>query len=68
MAEGRTIVVSADPTGYGFDVEIIPPPDGVGHDREFQSYREAYGYASGLRLALGWPVRDLTGKAPHGAS
>jgi hypothetical protein len=62
MAE-HTIVISADPFGYGFDVEIIPPPEGVGHDREFSRHRDAFGYASGLRLASGWPIRDLTDTA-----
>jgi hypothetical protein len=54
-----TIVISADPFGYGFGVEIIPPPEGIGHDREFRTHKDAYGYASGLRLVTGWVVRDL---------
>jgi hypothetical protein len=62
----HTIVVSADPFGYGFDVEIIPPPEGIGHDREFQTHRAAYSYAARLRMTHKWPIRNLAGRVDRG--
>lgn len=53
------IVISPEPFGYGYDVEVIPSPQGVGHDRECRTYREARDYALGLAEAHGWQVRDL---------
>ena len=49
--------------GPGFVVEILPPPLGVGHDRECATQTAAYGYAVGLRTTMRWPVRDLSSAA-----
>jgi hypothetical protein len=62
MAEPlHTIIIRPVPLGTGFDVEILPPvTDGPCHDREFATYKGAFGYASGLRLVTGWGVCDLS--------
>lgn len=58
----RTIRVQPDPFGALFDVEILPPlTDGPCHDQAFANVRSARGYASGLRMVLGFPVIDLCG-------
>ena len=62
MNNQQKIVISREAFGFGFDVEIVPPPLGVGHGREFRTHKEAFGYASGLRLAHGLPIHDLSGE------
>jgi hypothetical protein len=59
MAEHR-IEINHALDGPGFIVEVLPPPGGIGHDRELATHREAYGYAAGLRMVMGWPLVDLT--------
>jgi hypothetical protein len=58
-----TITIGQSAIDDSFYVEVLPPPDGIGHDREFQTHRAAYGYASGLKMVTGWRLLDLTGGA-----
>lgn len=58
----RVILIAYEPFGCGFDVTILPPPEGVGHDCEFADHRAALGYALRLREATGWMLRDQTGE------
>lgn len=58
----HTIVIKPEPFGGGYDVTIEPRPDGESFDREYPTFAGARGYARGLRLHRGWPIRDLTGE------
>jgi hypothetical protein len=49
-----------------FVVRIVPEPDIEGLGASFALKTAAWGYASGLRMVKGWPIRDLTGEAAHG--
>ena len=60
MSETR-ITISRQSDGDGFIVEVVPPANGNYHDRQLPTLKEAYGYASGLRMCTGWPLIDLTG-------
>lgn len=59
----HTITIRDAVDGPGFVVEILPPPLGVGHDREWPTHKSAYNYAVGLRMTMRWPVRDLSSAA-----
>ena len=39
-------------------VTIIPPPQGIGHDRVFDNYLAAMAYARLIRLEFGWRITD----------
>lgn len=54
----RAILVRPDPVEGGYEVTVVPPFDGVGHDKRFLTYREARGYGGGLRLVLGLKLVD----------
>ena len=56
------VVIRAEAFGVGYDVVIEPPVEGESFDREFPTFKGARGYARGLRLFRGWPIRDLTGE------
>ncbi|MFL0585833.1 hypothetical protein ACH0BU_04225 [Sphingomonas olei] len=55
------IAIELEPFGYGFDVRVLPPPIGIGHDREFRDVVEARSYAATLSRATGWPIVDRAG-------
>ncbi|WP_448658296.1 hypothetical protein ACPVPU_12605 [Sphingomonas sp. CJ99] len=61
MKPPHLIAVTPEPFGYGFDVTVNPPPQGIGHDREFRAYADARAYADQLSKAMGWPVIDQAG-------
>jgi hypothetical protein len=56
------IIIKRGAVGAGFDVTVEPPVDDHPLDREFDNHRSAYGYASGLRMTLGFPVIDQAGE------
>ena len=58
----RRIIIRPEAFGAGFDVTVVPPIEGHPLDKEFDNHRAAYGYASGLRMTLGFPVIDKTGE------
>ena len=60
----HTIFIRAAEAGTGFSVQIDPPLRDADYDREFDTHKEAYGYAGGFRLVKGWPVTDTTGHVP----
>lgn len=55
------IAIELEPFGYGFGVRVLPPPAGIGHDREFRDLVEARSYAGTLSRATGWPIVDHAG-------
>ncbi len=57
----HAITIELEPFGFGYDVRVLPPPAGVGHDREFRVVGEAQAYAAQLSKATGWPVVDHAG-------
>lgn len=57
----HTITITDEAFGCGFDVCVVPPPAGVGHDRDFGALPDAEVYASRLASATGWPIVFLTG-------
>lgn len=59
----RAIILQVEPFSDAFDVLLVPPPASGPFGREFRSYRRAAGFAEGLSVALGLPVRDTTGRA-----
>lgn len=61
--DDRHIVVAAN--GSGFIVRIVPPVEGEDLAGDFDSYRNARGWAGGLRMTRGWRVVDET-EATHG--
>lgn len=60
------IIIRHEAFGIGFDVVIDPPLESESLDREWPTHRDAYGYASGLRLARRWPIIDLASDARLG--
>jgi hypothetical protein len=62
----RSIRIQPGPIGDGFDVEILPPLDAGNFDKHFEDYRQARGYAAGLRMTLGLPLIDLCQEAEDG--
>lgn len=61
----REIVISAAPGGR-FRVAVIPRLDGEPKPEVFSAMTEARGYAGGLRLVRGWPVRIAIDGASRG--
>jgi hypothetical protein len=57
------IRIEREPFGCGYDVTVVPPPAGVGHDREFRTHTGATAYAAQLSKATGWQVLDHAGDA-----
>ena len=60
-APTHRIAIEIEPFGFGFDVRVLPPPIGVGHDREFRETADARSYAATLARATGWPIVDNIG-------
>lgn len=58
----HTICIRRDSDRDSYVVEVIPPFEGVGHDMECRTHKQAYGYAAGLRMTLGCQLLDLTGE------
>lgn len=58
----HVVVIKHEPFGQGYDVTVEPKPAGDSFDREYPTFAHARGYARGLRLYRGWPIRDLTGE------
>lgn len=58
----HTVVINHEPFGVGYDVTVEPAPPRDTFDREYPTLAGARGYARGLRLYRGWPIRDLTGE------
>lgn len=52
-----TIILRANLDG-GYSVVVQPPAEGGNLNRDFPTYPEARGYARGLRLFKGLPLRD----------
>lgn len=59
----RTILILKEPFGAGFDVKVEPPVQGEPLNMEFRDYRQARGWAQGLRTTRGWRIFDRTGLA-----
>ncbi|MBB5685653.1 hypothetical protein [Sphingobium boeckii] len=59
----HSIEIAHEVFGVGFDVRIKPPLADKDWDREFATYREARGWAGGLRMTHGWKIIDRTGGA-----
>lgn len=59
----RVIEIAHEPFGAGFDVRVVPAVAGEHLDAEFQDYRKARRWATGLRINHGWRIRDKTGLA-----
>ena len=59
----HSIAIEVEPFGFGWDVRVLPPPVGIGHDREHRSIADARAYAATLSKATGWPVVDNIGDA-----
>lgn len=60
VSEPQHVITLRDGEVDGFVLEVVPPPEGVGHDQEFRTHKHAYGYAVGLRMSTGWPVMDMS--------
>ncbi|MFC4593516.1 hypothetical protein [Sphingobium tyrosinilyticum] len=56
----RIIEITHEPFNSGFDVKVIPPLPDEMLDAEFPAYKQARGWASGLRLTRGWRIVDRT--------
>lgn len=57
------IIVREEAFGACHEVIVENAPPGESLDREFATYRDARGWAGGLRLTRGWPIRDECGDA-----
>lgn len=53
-----SILLAEAEDGPGFNVSVLPPPVGVGHDRQFDCYLRARAYARLLRFGNGWKLVD----------
>jgi hypothetical protein len=62
MAEPARTIVIREVAGR-FGVTVRPPIAGECLDFDYDELSRARGYASGLRMVRGWPVRDGTGGA-----
>ena len=62
MAEDSKIYIRPEAFGAGFDVTAEPPIEGHPLDKEYPDLKHARGYASGLKMTLGFPVVDQTGE------
>lgn len=60
MANPR-ILIERD--GEGFVVRVDPAPAGPDLSGRYGKHRDAFGFASGLRLAHRWPIVDLASDA-----
>jgi len=58
MADDRRICIRS--LGSGFSVRVEPPLEGEDLNGDFDSHRNARGWASGLRMTRGWRIHDLT--------
>ncbi|MDE0878315.1 MAG: hypothetical protein OSB00_06570 [Sphingomonas bacterium] len=58
----HVVVIRPEPFGVGYDVTVEPSPAGDTFDKEYPTFAGARGYARGLRLYRGWPIRDETGE------
>ncbi|CAN5349962.1 hypothetical protein BH10PSE12_BH10PSE12_18910 [soil metagenome] len=61
MTDRRIIL---DRLGSGFSVRIDPPLEGEDLNGDFDSYRNARGWAGGVRMTRGWLLMDQTGEHP----
>ncbi|CAN5199105.1 hypothetical protein BH10PSE12_BH10PSE12_36510 [soil metagenome] len=57
----RRIILRA--LGSGFSVRIDPPLDGEDLDGDFDAYKNARGWAGGIRMTRGWRLIDQTDEA-----
>ena len=57
----HSIIISEEPFGAGFDVQLSHPVDGNAHGGEFHGYPNALAYARVLRLEFGFPIVDRSG-------
>lgn len=57
MADHRIILKRE---GEGFAVVVEPPLSGESFDTQRATYKEARGWAGGLRLTHRWPIEDRT--------
>jgi len=61
-ANGETVItIEAGPFGDGFDVTVRPTPEGENPDAHFETYKQARGWAGGLRLCHCWRIVDHVG-------
>jgi len=60
------IIIKPEPGERGFDVVVIPAPEGELLDRGYDNVRAARGYASGLRLIHGWKIHDEAAETERG--
>lgn len=63
----HSVVIAPEPFGFGYDVFVTPPPDGIGHDREFRAYKAARAYADRLADRMGWALVDRVGDGDEAA-
>ncbi len=49
-------------------VNVLPAPKYNALAKDFRNHKVAHGYASGLRMVLGWKIVDETADAPKGAA
>lgn len=52
--------------GSGFTVRIEPPLEGEDLDGDFDAYKNARGWAGGLRMTRGWSLVDKCKEADNG--
>jgi hypothetical protein len=61
-ANGETVItIDAGPFSDGFDVTVRPTPEGENPDAHFETYKQARGWAGGLRLCHCWRIVDHVG-------
>lgn len=58
----RKIYIRPEAFGVGFDVLVRPVPEEESWDRGFANYRDARGYAGGIKLVRGWKIVDEAGE------
>lgn len=56
-ADQARVTVAPEVFGCGYDVTVTPPQS-VGHDRAFRSYKAALAYAEHLARSMGWALID----------
>lgn len=62
----HSIHVAREPVQGLYTVSIVPTPDWVNVDATYATKREAWGFASGLRMVNRWPIVDLCGGTDGG--
>lgn len=62
MRPAHLIRIEREPFGCRYDVTVVPPPAGIGHDRELRTYTGAVAFAARLSAAMGWPIQDRAGE------